>query len=414
MKVWLITIGEPIFHPNNTLRLHRTGILAKYISENTDHEVTWWTSAFNHFTKVHLYDQDTHVQVNSNLKMIALYGNGYQKNISFDRITDHKQIADKFKKAALLEEIPDIIVAAFPTLGLCKAAIEYGKNNSIPVLIDYRDMWPEVFVDVLPKPLQIAGKLILKNLFKQTNQVFASSNGLIGITEEFLGLALDKINRQKNENDAVFELGYLENQFTEQQFTEATEFWFEKGIKKDHHIKICFFGTLGHQFELETIVKAAPDLDKDNIQIILCGSGDKLNLLKAMSGKSKNIFFPGYMTAAQIAALMKISDFGLCPYKDKEAFLNSIPGKAIEYMTAGLPLISSLGEGVLGRYVDRHNLGINYSPVSKNDFVKAVRQVAKTISDKDKIRIRKLYEANFKAENIYAKYLNHLEHVVEG
>ena len=50
MKIWIITIGEPIIHKHNALRIHRSGLLAKYISENTSHEVVWWTSLYNHFT----------------------------------------------------------------------------------------------------------------------------------------------------------------------------------------------------------------------------------------------------------------------------------------------------------------------------------------------------------------------------
>ena len=49
--IWIVTIGEPIFHPENKLRKHRSGLLAKFISENKNCNVTWWTSTFNHFTK---------------------------------------------------------------------------------------------------------------------------------------------------------------------------------------------------------------------------------------------------------------------------------------------------------------------------------------------------------------------------
>ena len=89
MNIWLITIGEPIPHPKNKLRLHRTGILAKQISASKNHTVTWWTSTFNHFTKQHIYYKDSVVTVNSRLKMIALIGGGYKRNVSF--ITSPKQ-----------------------------------------------------------------------------------------------------------------------------------------------------------------------------------------------------------------------------------------------------------------------------------------------------------------------------------
>ena len=39
LEIWIVTIGEPIIHDKNSLRIHRSGLLAKYISENSNHEL---------------------------------------------------------------------------------------------------------------------------------------------------------------------------------------------------------------------------------------------------------------------------------------------------------------------------------------------------------------------------------------
>ena len=97
MKIWLLTIGEPIIKQKQKLRLHRTGIFAKYISQNSDHHVTWFTSTFNHFLKKHEYDSDHIYNYNDNLKVISFKGRGYKSNISFSRIIDHYQIAKNLR-----------------------------------------------------------------------------------------------------------------------------------------------------------------------------------------------------------------------------------------------------------------------------------------------------------------------------
>lgn len=413
MNIWLITIGEPIFHPSNKLRFHRTGILARTISTNSSHQVTWWTSTFNHFTKEHMYSSDSTVEVNNNLKMIALKGKGYKRNISIDRIVDHKQISKKFEILAPLEQKPDIIIASFPTLGLCQAAIKFGKKHKVPVLVDYRDMWPEVFVDIIPEIGRSIGEMLLGSLFKQTKQVFLQADGIIGITEEFLAIGLKKIDRSKSDLDAVFYLGYLENQFSEIEYIKAVNFWSGLDITRDNAINICFFGTLGHQFELETVVEAGKLLSKENIRFILCGTGDNLSKLKMKAGDTKNIVFPGYVTAAQIASLMDISQFGLCPYKPKEAFLNSIPGKSIEYLSAGLKIISSLGDGKLGAFIEVNQAGVNYESKSIESLCSAIRLAVACTQNEDKDRIKRIYESKFKAENVYSAYLKHIEYVLE-
>lgn len=410
MNIWLVTIGEPIPHPENKLRLHRTGILAKYISENTDHNVVWWTSTFNHFTKQHIYYKDYIVNVNDRLKMLALHGVGYKRNVSFNRIRDHKQVAIKFSKLSKQQSRPDIIVASFPTLELCDAAIEYGREHDIPVVIDYRDMWPEVFVDVLPRKIRFFGKIIFFYLFSKTRHVLVKATGLIGITEEFLDLGLNKIKRKKHSMDAVFPLAYLGNQFSNSELVEADEYWEKLDLLKDKK-RICFFGTLGYQFNLETVIKAASLSEGKKYQFILCGTGDKLEELKRINGDNPNVIFPGYMSAAQIKALMNISDYGLCPYITKEAFLNSMPGKVIEYFSSGLPILGTLGDGVLGQYLTTHKIGVNYNSNDPKNLLEGLNTLDAMNQEKMKLKIINLFNKQFNAKEVYANYLKHLEFV---
>ena len=54
------------------------------------------------------------------------------------------------------------------------------------------------------------------------------------------------------------------------------------------------------------------------------------------------MLFPGWVNKPEIWILMRIAQVGLAPYRSTEDFIISIPNKAIEYMSAGLPVISSL------------------------------------------------------------------------
>ena len=414
MRIWLVTIGEPIMHPENKLRLHRTGILAKIISQNSTNEIVWWTSTFNHFTKRHMYDCDTYVNVNDNLKMIALKGKGYNKNVSINRIIDHNQIAKNFYSKASSELKPDIIVVSFPTLGLAEKCIKYGKCHSVPVLIDYRDMWPEVFLDLIPQRFKIFGKILLFNLIGRTNRVFSEATGIIGITDEFLQLGLKKSQRARTLADNVFPLAYLTNQFTKQEFLDAEVFWKKKGISKSQ-INICFFGTLGYQFNFDAIIEAAEVLMSEKINFIICGSGDKYDDLVARSKNVSNVFLPGFVTAAQIKALMEISKFGLCPYIPKEAFINSIPGKAIEYISSGLFILNTLGDGVLGKMLEKNSFGESYVYNQSSSLVNCILKSIRLTENSEnlQIRIKEYFENQFSANSVYLNYLEHLDRVVK-
>ena len=68
------------------------------------------------------------------------------------RILDNNLVAAKFKNLASKEKIlPDLILSSIPTSELSLEATKLGRKNNIPVILDIRDLWPDVFLDVLPK-----------------------------------------------------------------------------------------------------------------------------------------------------------------------------------------------------------------------------------------------------------------------
>jgi glycosyltransferase involved in cell wall biosynthesis len=420
MKVWLVTIGEPIFHSENKLRLHRTGILAKHIANATNHEVTWWTSTFNHFTKKHDYPDDVIVDVSPQLKMIAVKGTGYKRNISISRILDHSSVAKKISKYINSKKIekPDIVVVAFPTIGLCEVFLKYGYLNKIPVLIDYRDMWPEVYVDILPQKFQFIGRFFLRSIFNKVDNLFSGADGILGITQDFLNLALLKAKRSQIVNDGVFPLGYLLNQYSEKDIKLAEFFWDKKIDLNSKRVRICFFGAIGYQSNWDTIAKAAEILKSQNINVefIICGSGDKLDELKSNLLENDHILFPGFVSASQIRVLMEKSHIGLCAYYPKESYLNSIPGKAIEYMSAGLPILSTLKDGTLGKFINEHDIGFHYLHDSHESLIEKIYDILKFREDlaSKKHMIREIYFNQFDSKKVYGEYCNHLENVISN
>ena len=92
MKIWLLTIGEPVpFSEENRERLHGSGQFATFLSER-GHDVTWWTSTFDHWKKIHYYDKDFKIIKNKQYTIRLLYGGGYRSNASVSRFLDHYKL----------------------------------------------------------------------------------------------------------------------------------------------------------------------------------------------------------------------------------------------------------------------------------------------------------------------------------
>src|SRR2546425_9945755 len=108
MRIWLVTIGEPLPTDGAGTRLLRTGILASRLTAR-GHEVVWWTSAFDHNRKAHRVHADTTVQLEPKLTVKLLSSPiGYRRNISLARLANHYHLARKFRRQAARETAPDI------------------------------------------------------------------------------------------------------------------------------------------------------------------------------------------------------------------------------------------------------------------------------------------------------------------
>ncbi|GAH39902.1 unnamed protein product, partial [marine sediment metagenome] len=77
----------------------------------------------------------------------VLRGCRYQKNVSIARYIDHQIVAFKFRMQSKKYSKPDVIVASIPDYLLAYEAARYARKNSIPFLVDIRDLWPDIFLD---------------------------------------------------------------------------------------------------------------------------------------------------------------------------------------------------------------------------------------------------------------------------
>lgn len=419
MKIWLITIGEPVPIENASKdRLYRTGYFSNFLADR-GHDVTWWTSTFDHFRKYHLYAHDTDLNLSPNLHIKLLHGTGYKHNISLSRILDHKIIARKFRILAKDMESPNLILSSFPTIELSKEAVSYGKKHHVPVILDIRDMWPDIFIHHIPKLIRPIAKLIALPLLLDARKAMGVAYAITGITESFVAWGTTKGRRKKTKIDRCFPMGYTSEFHNDHDSHSAEKYWDEMGVRRQADTFIaCFFGTLGRQFDLRTVVQAARQLQMSDKRIlfVICGIGDRYNHYKKMAAGISNIVFSGWINAAQIYVLMQKSSVGLDPMKDRFDFLATINNKAIEYMSAGLPVISSPDKGVLYELLKSNNSGMSYPPDNPDALAHIVLRLC---NDPALLRelsknSRAVFKNMFRAEKVYEDMMNYLEEVVQS
>ncbi len=410
VKIWILEIGEPLpIEPN--ARLHRYGVFSKWLAEH-GHDVTWWTSSFSHTPKKNFVEEDCEV-IKDGVRLKFIFGKGYPRNISFSRIKHQAEFASKFlvQAEAYLAgggTKPDVIMAPIPTVDGAAAAVKFGFRHSIPVIADIRDLWPDEIRDLAPTFARLIVQVALSGAYKKLRAVCVGASAICGVSKSYLEYGLKYADR-KQSTDFVFPLGYSVQKLSPEKL-EASEKWFQTLKIPQAAFVSCFFGTIGQFFDLSTVIRSARELG-ENYYFILGGDGSSLEDFRKEALGLKNVIFTGWLDAAQIQTVMKHSHAGLAPYA-KHAKM-SLPNKPFEYMSAGLPVVSSI-QYELKDILATNKAGVTYVADSGAGFNGALK-----ILKNDLIRAeygknaRDLFEREFDSEKVFATAIENIRKVVE-
>lgn len=369
MKVWLIQRAEPTPHDSNgSQRTMRMGILARMLAR-AGHNVLWWTSSFDHFNRHHRCETDIRLPAETGYEIQYLHGCGYSRNMSLSRIRDNSLLARRFSDLAEKDPVrPDIILASVPTAELSLAAVQYAKKRNVPVILDIRDLWPDVFFDLIPKVFWPAVRLLSMPMVHKLKRACVGANGIIGLTDAFVDWGVAHAGRSRLNSDRAFPMGYLAADIPVDRIEEGKRFWRERGVHSDRkELLVIFLGTFGTGFDFVPLFQAASLLKSRRapIKIIMCGAGENTaNVQKQAAGLS-NVLFPGWVNAEQIKALLELADIGIAPYIESVNYFNNIPNKPAEYLSGGLAIALSLSKGALHDLLIRRECGFSYDNCSE-------------------------------------------------
>lgn len=401
MNIWLIQTGEPLPLESDVKKM-RTAVLADKLVER-GHSVLWWTSAFDHFKKDWIVKKDTEITIKDGLSIQALKGTGYKKNVSLSRFIDHRIISWKFKKLASKMPKPDVMVASMPPYDLAYKAVIFAKRNSIPILVDIRDPWPDIFLNHIPSIFQKFAKLILYKDFKMTKKALKMADGLIVVTNTFLGWGLKYAERKKSDKDKVFYLG-AERVINSGQDRVAKQGFIEK--LKDNFV-VVFIGTFALYHNPAILLNCAEKLKDEKICFVLAGKGEFFGEIQRKAEALPNVIVPGWLNTYQIEELLRYSHVGICPTsKEVELF----PNKAFTYLSAGLPIISAF-KGELKEIIEKYNIGFYYPPNDIDVLVSCIKRLYedKELYQKMSENARKVFDEMFDADKIYEEYAEYIE-----
>ena len=408
MKVWIIQIGEPLLIRGDERKM-RSNLLAEELARR-GHEVLLWVSAFDHNTKKWAIQNGRDIISRQNIGVKVLRGTGYKKNVSFKRFADHRVISWKFRHLSKKEEKPDVIIASMPPHDLTYQSVRYAKKNNVPVIVDIRDLWPDIFLDNLSKYGKAMGRLLLLNDFRMVKNTMREADSLVAVSNSFLQWGLSYGNRHKSYADRVFYLGYhrpepqIDSERVRDELREILE-------RLDNREVVIYIGTFSDSQDPSVITECARRFVNSDIVFVFTGYGDLYENVKAELADLQNVFFVGWLNQYEIDALLLKSSIGVCPYsRDSTIF----PNKACMYLSAGLPVISSY-KGDLGEMIEAEKIGCNFLPGDAESLANAISFLTgdQDVYEEMSRNAQASFESSFVEENIYMRFANSVEEIAE-
>ena len=409
VKVWILNVGEPMAVDQGAERKLRMGLVADALVARGC-EVTWWTSSFDHNYKRQRYNSDTKISFGERYVLQFLHARSYSSNISLNRLINHHQLGRAFERLAnetSAADRPDVIFATMPIVELAAAASRYGRKHGIPVVIDVRDLHPDIYLTLVPRFARPVAKLALGRMYGELKTSLRLATSIIAIAPSFLRWALRHAGRSATDRDAVFPLAYPEIHASPEDVTAAAQELSPLGIRADRKI-LWYVGTFNRWIDLETPIEAARLLAKrgnDDFQLVISGSGDFDSQWRTLAAGLPNVVFTGWIGVPHIIWLRSIAWAGLAPYR---VGFHTVGNKLFEYMAGGLPILLSIA-GDAGAMIKRHDCGLGYEARKPETLVTAIEAMSAD-GARERMAANSLsaYRENYAAEKVYPEMIDHV------
>ena len=408
MRVWLVKFDEPLpVDPNP--RLYRMGMLAEALVAK-GHQLVWWTSTYDHQSGRLRFPKDTTEEIRSGYRLRLLHTvKGYSRAVSGTRALNNLRQAFRFRAAADSEPRPDVIYCAMPTPELAWVSAGVGSRIGVPVVLDARDMWPDVIAELLPPAKRLVSWPYLALMRAMLRSAARRSIGCTSITDPFLDWILGYAGRPRGAQDAVFPLAFMESQIAASELAVAEKV-LPLGVSGEFNV--LFLGRLNRTVfdAFEPVIEAARLLRdrRRPFRFVFAGQGDCADQLRQRAAGFPEILFVGHVGTPAMEALKRRSHVALLCVSRRKDYQISLSNKIFEYLAAGLPVASHL-TGLVGKLLLSERCGFTY-----DDGQSLAEGLIRLAEDEESRRAmgtqsRRLFAERFSANAVYSGLADYLE-----
>lgn len=407
MRIWNLETGEPKAFLRNATSVARLG-RAHSISllyARSGHDVKHFVSNFNHVDKK-IDDLPCSVEIETNypnIKYVVLKSSGYAKNVSVGRIKDHFTVAWSFKRFCDSNKTkPDLIIVSLPTIELAFVAVRYARKNKIKIVVDFRDLWPDIFLyHFLPKSPRLVNALLRMLPWYWMNMYIFRNASVVST----VGKGFSRYVKNRYLGDTPKQTVTTIYQSQRQLLID------EKMETKGKCIRFLWTGNIVAETDFSTLEKAVEYLVEKNVEFELwiAGTGSALHDRKTFFDKYSNVVkLLGWLNESQLIEALNSCDVGLLCYLDRIDFRMAIQNKVVDYLRSGLPIIGSIdGELKFIDELESANIYHHYRFGDSIDLAEKIEYfVLRGVNIQEKNKCIDLYNKYFNDEVVERKWLS--------
>ena len=413
LAVWIMQTGEPLHTDGGNPRPMRAMNLANALI-SSGHKVVIWSSLFSHQEKNHRVNESKKIRLNDQLEIRFIHSPGYKRNIGFGRLYDHLILAINLHKLLRKERtLPDVAFIGFPPIETSFVISHWLHKKKIPFLLDVKDQWPDIFLEPLHPAFKSIARVLLFPYAYITRKSMMYASGMTTMAESFLQWSLNYSGRIRNNCDMVVPLTSPSSSLFSVELEQAKEWCDSVGIKNNANVfRVLFVGSHMDVFDFDPIRIAAKLFEDEfkSVEFVICGDGGSSSVLRNTMEGLSNVHFTGWIDRAKIEILAQRSQAAVIPYKNIDSFMRSIPNKAIDALSLGLPILSPL-KGEISNLIINNKVGLRYG----TDTGRSIYDVINILIDDKDLQLRisanaiELFQREYTYEKVYTKLVSHIE-----
>ena len=173
-----------------------------------------------------------------------------------------------------------------------------------------------------------------------------------------------------------------------------------------------YSGNMGEKQGLEIVIQAAKELENENVQFIMCGSGSALERLKVLAKDLKNIIWLPLQPLERLNDFLNVADIHLLPQQAGAADL-VMPSKLIGMLASGRPIIATADVGTQVEKVVQ-GCGVVVAPGDNTAFSQSIKTLSEDVELRERlgVKARKYADNNLQYEVIMKKFEKELLELV--